>query len=132
MATRERPVSPHMQVYRWQVQMVTSMLHRATGIVLAIGALLFPWGLSALAGGPQDWARFTAFLGSPLGWLILGAGVWALSYHLINGVRHLLQDAGLGFSIPEFVRNSWISVIGSVLLTAVVLGYAASRLGGAA
>ena len=108
MATRERPISPHLQVYRRLVQMVTSILHRATGMVLAIGALLFPIGQTALANGPHSWSRFTAFLGSPLGWLVLAGGIWALSYHLINGVRHLLQDAGMGFGVPDFVRNSWI------------------------
>ena len=58
MATRERPLSPHLQVYRWQVQMVTSILHRATGIVLAVGMLGLVWALLALAAGPERWAAF--------------------------------------------------------------------------
>ena len=132
MATRERPLSPHLQIYRRQVQMMTSIIHRATGIVLAVGGLVVVWGLAALAGGPEAWARFTAFAGSPLGWIVWIGGVWSLSYHLINGVRHLLQDAGMGFAVPDFVRSSWISVAGSVLLALLVLGYAASRLGAAA
>ena len=119
---RERPLSPHLQVYRWQVQMVTSILHRATGMILAVGALALVWGLLALAGGQERWAAFAACLGSPLGKLAMFVGSWALAYHFINGIRHLLQDGGLGFSIPDFVRNSWISIIGSLLLTA--LGWA--------
>ncbi len=132
MASRERPLSPHLQVYKWQVQMVSSILHRATGVVLAVAVLGLVWALAALAAGPESWARFTACLGSPLGWLVVAGTLWSLSYHLINGIRHLLQDAGMGFSIPEFVRNSWISIIGSVVLTVVLLAIIVSRAGGAA
>ena len=125
--------------------MTTSILHRATGVILSVGALALVWGLLALAGGAERWAGFVACMGSPLGKLALAGGAerwagfvacmgsplgklallgfsWALAYHLINGVRHLLQDGGLGFSIPDFVRSSWISIIGSVVLTA--LGWA--------
>ena len=129
MATRERPLSPHLQIYRRQVQMMTSIIHRATGIVLAVGGLVVVWGLAALAGGPETWARFTAFAGSPLGWIVWIGVVWALSYHLINGVRHLLQDAGMGFAVPDFVRSSWISIIGSAVLVVVVWGIVLMRWG---
>ena len=119
---RERPLSPHMQVYRWQVQMVTSILHRATGIVLAVGMIGLVWGLLALAGGPERWAGFTACAGSPFGKLVLFGFSWALAYHLINGIRHLVQDAGHGYAIPEFVRSSWLSIIGSFVLVALAWG----------
>ena len=117
---RERPLSPHLQVYRWQVQMVTSILHRATGVALVVGALAMVYALVALAAGPERWETFTACAGSVLGKIILFGFSWALAYHLLNGIRHLLQDAGHGFAIPDFVRNSWISIIGSVVLVAVV------------
>ncbi|MFS8137283.1 MAG: succinate dehydrogenase, cytochrome b556 subunit [Thermomonas sp.] len=120
---RERPLSPHLQVYRWQVQMVTSILHRATGIALAAGGLGLVYALIALASGPERWAAFTACAGSGLGKLVLFGFSWALAFHLINGVRHLLQDAGLGFSIPDFVRSSWVSIIGSVVLVVVAWAY---------
>jgi succinate dehydrogenase / fumarate reductase cytochrome b subunit len=126
---RERPLSPHLQVYRWQVQMVTSILHRATGIVLALGMLGLVWGLLALAAGPERWAAFAACAGSPFGKLVLLGFSWALAYHLINGIRHLVQDAGLGYSIPEFVRSSWLSVIGSFVLVALVWGVALAHWG---
>ena len=126
---RERPLSPHLQVYRWQVQMVTSILHRATGIALAVGALAMVWGLVALAAGQDRWEAFAACVGSPLGKLALFGFSWALAYHLINGIRHLVQDAGHGWSIPEFVRSSWISVIGSVVLVVVVWGIVLMRWG---
>ena len=117
---RERPLSPHLQVYRWQVQMVTSILHRATGVALIVGALAMVYGLVSLASGPERWDTFIACVGSLFGKIILFGFSWALAYHLLNGIRHLMQDAGHGFAIPDFVRNSWISIIGSVLLVVVV------------
>lgn len=102
--------------------MMTSITHRATGMVLAVGALAMVWGLTALAAGPERWDAFAACVGSPLGKLVLFGFTWALAYHFINGIRHLVQDAGYGFAIPDFVRSSWISVIGSIVLA--VLGWA--------
>ena len=122
MSTRERPLSPHLQVYRWLVQMVTSILHRATGIVLAVGLIGLVWGLLALAAGPERWAAFTACAGSPFGKIVLFGFSWALAFHLINGIRHLVQDAGQGYAIPEFVRSSWLSIIGSFVLVALAWG----------
>lgn len=120
MANPQRPLSPHLQVYRWQIQMVTSILHRATGVVLAVGSLLFAWALVALAAGPEQWATVTACATSPLGFLVLFGWSWAFAYHLINGIRHLVQDAGFGFKVASFLRSSWISVFGSLALTALV------------
>lgn len=120
---RQRPLSPHLQVYRWQVQMVTSILHRATGIALVAGALGMVWGLMALAAGPEAWAGFAECVGSVLGQVVLFGFSWALAYHLLNGIRHLVQDAGAGFDVPDFVRSSWVSVIGSVLLVALAWGF---------
>ena len=100
--------------------MMTSILHRATGIALVAGALALVCGLVALAAGPERWNDFIACVGSPLGKVALFGFSWALAYHLLNGIRHLVQDAGHGFAIPEFVRNSWVSIIGSVLLVVVV------------
>ena len=129
MATRERPLSPHLQIYKWQAQMMSSILHRATGMALAGGSLLLVCGLVSLSMGPDRWAFFTKLAGSIPGLVVLLAFTWALSYHLINGVRHLLQDGGLGFQIPQFVRNSLISLIGSVVLTAVIWGILLTRWG---
>lgn len=128
---RERPVSPHLQVYRWQVQMATSILHRATGLILAAGTLLLVCAFVSLAAGPEQWERYSDFAGSGLGLLILFGWSWALAFHLLNGIRHLLQDAGYGFAIESFVRSSWVSVIGSLVLTALMWGVAISQ-GGAA
>jgi len=131
MANRERPLSPHLQVYSWQIQMVTSILHRATGVVLTLGSLLVVCALLSLAAGPEQWARFSDFARSPLGFLILFGWSWALAYHLINGIRHLVQDAGYAYKVETFVRNGWISVIGSLVLTALIWLVAMAQRGAA-
>jgi succinate dehydrogenase / fumarate reductase cytochrome b subunit len=123
MDQRTRPLSPHLQIYRWQVQMVTSILHRATGIALAIGTLLLLGGLLSLAAGRDVFDGYRAFLANPLLQLLLVGWTWAFAYHLCNGVRHLLQDAGLGFAKPVFVRNGWIVVALSLLITLAVWAY---------
>ena len=129
MATRERPLSPHLQVYRKQVQMMTSITHRITGIALAVGILGLVWGLLALAAGPERWAGFTACAGSPLGLLVLFGFRWALAYHFLNGIRHLVQDAGNGFAIPDFIRSSWISIVGSIVLVVLAWAFVLMRWG---
>lgn len=118
MAEKQRPLSPHLQIYRKQVQMMTSITHRATGIALAVGGLLVVCGLLQLAAGEDSFNRFKGIIGSPVGMVLLFGWSWALFYHLCNGIRHLIQDAGLGYEIPQFVRSSWLSVAGSIVLTA--------------
>ncbi|HEY9130214.1 MAG TPA: succinate dehydrogenase, cytochrome b556 subunit [Dyella sp.] len=131
MADTQRPLSPHLQIYKWQVQMVTSILHRATGIALAVGTLVVLWALLALASGDAAFAQFKTCMGSPIGLVLLFGWTWALFFHLCNGIRHLLQDAGMGYQIAQFVRSSWSSVIVSILLTVAVWGYVLTA-GGAA
>jgi succinate dehydrogenase / fumarate reductase cytochrome b subunit len=131
MADTRRPLSPHLQVYRWQVQMVSSILHRITGIALAVGSLLVVWGLLALAGGEDSFAHYKTIVGSPIGIVLLIGWSWALFYHLCNGIRHLVQDAGAGYAINQFVRSSWLSVVISIVLTILVWVYVLT-VGGAA
>lgn len=120
MPAPARPLSPHLSIYRWQIQMVTSILHRASGIALAAGTLLLCLALVALAAGPDAFARVQAFGASSIGTVLLIGWTWSLAFHLLNGVRHLLQDIGLGFRIDQFVRNGWLAVIGSLALTVLV------------
>lgn len=131
MADTSRPLSPHLQIYKWQVQMLTSILHRATGIVLAIGSLIVLWGLLALAGGSEAFAQFASCVGSPLGMVVMFGWTWAFAYHLCNGIRHLVQDAGAGYAIAQFVRSSWLSIIGSFVITLLVWAFVLTS-GGAA
>ncbi|KAF1710645.1 succinate dehydrogenase, cytochrome b556 subunit [Pseudoxanthomonas kalamensis DSM 18571] len=120
MASPQRPLSPHLQVYRWQIQMATSILHRGTGIFLALGALLIAAALLALVMGEQHWNCVTGLAGSWFGKLFLFGWSWAFAYHLCNGIRHIVQDFAIGFSIPAFIRSSWLSVIGSLVITALI------------
>ncbi|HEY6940840.1 succinate dehydrogenase, cytochrome b556 subunit [Dokdonella sp.] len=131
MPANARPLSPHLSIYRWQIQMVTSILHRATGIALAVGTILLVVALLALASGPDAYANVTAFCGSWLGLLLLVGWTWSLAYHLLNGVRHLWQDLGHGYLPAQFVRNGWIVSIGSVLLTGLVWACVFAQRGGA-
>lgn len=111
--------------------MVTSILHRATGIALAAGTILLLLALLALAGGPEAWAKMGAFCDSWFGRVLLFGWTWSFAFHLLNGIRHLLQDAGWGFTIPQFVRNGWLAVAGSLVLTALLWACALTQ-GGAA
>ncbi|CAE6774037.1 succinate dehydrogenase, cytochrome b556 subunit [Xanthomonas arboricola pv. corylina] len=123
MAIRERPTSPHLQVYRWQIQMATSILHRATGVILSGGALVIAVSLLLLMLGEDHWNCLTQQLGAWYGQLFLFAWSWAFTYHLANGIRHIVQDFGHGFSIAAFIRSSWTSVIASLVLTAAIWAY---------
>lgn len=120
MAHRPRPLSPHLQVYRWQVQMVVSILTRVTGVIAGFAALLFAAGLLALAAGEAAWRDFTELALSPLGFIVLFGWTWSLAFHSIAGVRHLMQDAGVGMKIESVIRSSWVTIIGSLLVTALV------------
>src|SRR5688572_11902135 len=86
MATRERPLSPHMQVYRWQITMVMSLLHRVTGLALTAGAFGLAWWLVMLAAGPEAAGRAMDIVSSPIGLVFLFAFSLALVYHLLNGL----------------------------------------------
>lgn len=123
MASQQRPLSPHLQVYRWQVQMATSILHRATGLFLAFGSLLIAASLLALMLGPQHWNCVLATAGSWYGMAFMFVWTWCFAYHLCNGIRHVVQDFAIGFAKPTFIRNSWLSVIGSLVLTAAIWAY---------
>jgi succinate dehydrogenase / fumarate reductase cytochrome b subunit len=129
MANRPRPLSPHLQVYRWQITMVMSIFHRATGVALTIGAFGLAWWLLAMAAGGEQAARATAFLASPFGKVLLFGFSLALVYHLLNGIRHLLWDAGWGFDIPDVYRSGWAVSVLTVVFTAAIWFIA---LGGAA
>lgn len=131
MADTQRPLSPHMGIYKWQVQMVTSIVHRATGIALSVGTLLVLWGVFSLAHGEASYNQFKTCLGSPIGMILMIGWSWALFFHLLNGIRHLVQDGGMGYAIPQFIRSSWLAIIGSVVLTIIVWAYVLTA-GGAA
>lgn len=116
----DRPLSPHLSIYRPQITSTLSILHRATGVALTLGAVLVVWWLLAAATGPGAFALADGFLSSLLGGLILLGSAWALSYHLLNGIRHLFWDAGYGFQLSSVTSSGWFVVIGSFVLTALI------------
>ncbi|MBV9508698.1 MAG: succinate dehydrogenase, cytochrome b556 subunit [Caulobacteraceae bacterium] len=117
---RARPLSPHMQVWRWHLTMLTSILHRATGVALYAGAIIAAgWALS-LASGAQAYADYLGALGSPIGKLVLLGLTLSAFYHLGNGIRHLVWDAGKGFE-PRTASASGAAVIAfAIAATAAV------------
>lgn len=131
MPAAARPTSPHLGIYRWQIQMVTSIVHRATGIALSVGLLIVAWGLIALASGPAAFENVRAFCASWIGTILLIGWTWSLAFHLLNGIRHLWQDIGRGYAPADFVRNGWIAMIGSFVLTIVVWAIVLTQRGGA-
>lgn len=120
MNSGNRPLSPHLQVYRWQWTMLLSITHRATGIALAAGSLLLVCWLLAVASGPDAFAAVHGFVGSWLGRLLLFGWTWALLYHLFNGIRHLFWDAGIGFELPAARASGYAVVAASVVATLAV------------
>lgn len=115
--TDPRPLSPHIQVYRWQLTMVMSGAHRITGIMLAGGTLLLVWWIVALAMGPEAYARAQGFIASPVGIFMMLGWTAAFFYHLLNGIRHLFWDAGYGFEIATAERSGYAVLVLTVVLT---------------
>ena len=119
MMSDPRPLSPHLQIYRWQLTSVLSILHRFTGVALGVGTLLLVWWLAAAAAGPGPYAGVQRFLGSWLGLLLLFGWSAALFYHLCNGIRHLWWDTGNGLDLPSVYASGWAVVIAAAVLTAL-------------
>jgi len=123
-APAARPLSPHLQTYRWPITMATSIAHRATGLALVLGTLVVAWWLLALAGGPQYYDTFSMVARHPLGQVVLFGFVWSLTYHLLNGIRHLAWDIGLGFDVHAANRSAATVIALSLLLALAVFAYA--------
>jgi succinate dehydrogenase / fumarate reductase cytochrome b subunit len=127
MDTGGRPLSPHLQVYKPQLTSVLSILHRITGVALAVGTLLLVWWLIAASIGPAYFDRVQSVIGSLIGRLVLFGWSFALFYHLCNGIRHLFWDMGRGLELPSVAASGWAVIIISLALTGIswVWGYIA-------
>jgi succinate dehydrogenase / fumarate reductase cytochrome b subunit len=127
MTSDDRPLSPHLQVYQPQLTSVLSIMHRLTGVALAVGTLLLVYWLVAAAAGPEAFAGAQAFIGSLIGYLLLLGWSAALFYHLANGIRHLFWDAGMGFELENAYRSGWAVLIATAALTVLawIIGLAA-------
>ena len=124
-APAERPLSPHLQIYRPALTMLMSIVHRMTGAALYFGTLLLAWCLIAAAAGPNAYATVQWVMETLLGRLVLFGYTWALLHHMLGGIRHLIWDLGYGFGPSE---REWLTVaalVGSVALTVLIwfVGY---------
>lgn len=116
-----RPLSPHLQIYRPQLTSITSILTRITGNALIVGVMLAVWWLLAAATSDSYFAIANAVATSWFGDLVFLGSAWAVWYHLLAGVRHLIFDAGRGLDIPTAEKLGWACVIGSVVLTVLTV-----------
>jgi len=119
MRSADRPLSPHLQIYRWQLTSVLSILHRATGVALSAGAILLVWWLVAAASGPEAFEGVEDFLGSWLGLLLLFGWTVSLFYHLCNGIRHLVWDTGRALDLKSVYAGGWVVVGATGVLTLI-------------
>lgn len=117
----KRPLSPHLSVYRFQMSMFTSIVHRITGVGLTLGAVLIVWWFIAASSGPEYFAFADGILTSWFGALVLIASLWALCYHLCNGIRHLFWDTGRGLEKATAYKSGIAVIVGSVVLTIITL-----------
>lgn len=117
MQTDNRPLSPHLQIYRLPMNAVLSISHRITGIALSAGSLILVIWLVSAAAGPEAYSWSQALLGSILGQLLIFVWTFALFYHLCNGIRHLFWDAGYGFDLTVARRSGLASLAGAAVLT---------------
>lgn len=125
MSASKRPMSPYMlgPYYKFQITSVLSILNRLTGVFMSVvsAPLLLCW-LIALASGEPAYSGLSAWLGSGLGRLVIAASVFSFSFHLMCGIRHLIWDAGWMMEMPQVNLSGWLAIIGSLVLSLVVLG----------
>jgi succinate dehydrogenase / fumarate reductase cytochrome b subunit len=131
MATTERPLSPHLQIYRPQLTSMLSIAHRGTGVFLTLGTPLLVYWLWSVGAGGADYAAAQGFFGSFIGRLVMFAWSYALFYHLCNGIRHLYWDVGGGFDIETVYRTGYTVLLASAVLTVVAWVAAYATRGGA-
>lgn len=120
----ERPLSPHLQIYKPMLTMMMSIFHRITGAALYFGTLLLVWWLTAAAAGP-DYFDFVNGLANTIpGKLVLFGYTWALIHHMLGGFRHFIWDTGRGFELPTVELMAKATIAGSLTLTALIWGIA--------
>ena len=114
-----RPLSPHLSVYRMAITMFVSIANRITGVGLALGAVMIVWWLMAAASGPDYFETVNGYMTSWLAILIWLGSLWALWFHFLGGVRHLWMDFGKGYDIPTINATGWGVVVGSLVLALI-------------
>ncbi len=125
----DRPLSPHLQIYRPLINMVMSILHRITGAALYFGTLILAIWLIAAASGPEGFQTVSGYLNTWPGWIVLAGYTWALIHHALGGIRHFIWDFGVGYEHATIDLLSWGTGVASVILTAIVWYFAIGALG---
>ena len=116
----ERPISPHLTVYRLTLTMAMSVAHRITGVALYLGTVLLVWWLVAASTSPRNFDVINGFFGTWIGWLVLFGFTWELFHHMLGGIRHLIWDTGRGLGEHERNLFARLTIIGSISLTILV------------
>jgi len=119
MSNIDRPLSPHLSIYRWPITMALSILHRATGIAMSVGFIVLSAWLFDIASGPETYAVFLKYMDTLIGKLLLIGWSFAFFYHLSNGVRHLYWDTGRGLEKEQATKSAWLVLAAAIVLTAV-------------
>ncbi len=130
MTDSNRPLSPHLTIYRPQLTSLLSVLHRGTGVFITLAAVLLTAWVAALAAGPDYYGLLLALLGHWLGQLVLLGITFSLAYHLCNGIRHLVWDTGRALELQGVYRSGYAVLVASVVLTGAVWGTAYTAAGG--
>jgi len=120
MPVRVRPLSPHLDIYRWQISNTVSILHRVTGVGLAVGLIALAYWLCSLAAGEESYETARRGFSSVIGWVFLVGWIFSFHFHLLNGMRHLLWDAGYGYERTQRHASGWFAVLGAAVLTLAV------------
>tara|TARA_R110002095_G_scaffold202227_2_gene183712 strand:+ start:1309 stop:1686 length:378 start_codon:yes stop_codon:yes gene_type:complete len=121
MKPSQRPLSPHLQVYKPQLTSVLSIFHRAAGVYLSLGIVALSLWIISLAAAKPCFGLMTAFYASPLGQLLFASWVVAFFYHFANGIRHLVWDAGWGYGLEAVYRSGWAVLIFTAAASGFVL-----------
>ena len=123
----ERPLSPHISVYRWAYTMTLSILHRATGIKLSLALIGLVLWLVAIGLGPARYASWMPLLDSWPALLLFAVAIVAIIYHFCNGIRHLIWDLGFGYERHEARASAWVVIIATILGSALALYFLLHR-----
>jgi succinate dehydrogenase / fumarate reductase cytochrome b subunit len=126
---KPRPLSPHLQIYRWPVTMGTSILHRVTGVGLALGTLILAWWLVAAAMGADAYAVFESAAFHWFGRFVLFGFTVSLVYHALNGIRHLFWDMGYGYAVPTANKTGIAVYVATVIVTVAIWAFAYYSMG---
>lgn len=114
-----RPLSPHLDIYQYQITWTVSIMHRITGVAMTLGLLLIVAWLVAAAFSPGLFSLIDGLLRSWIGIIIIFGSLWAFWFHFLNGIRHLFWDLGYGFNLSTVWRSGWVVVLGSIILTII-------------